>query len=334
MNFQKQAQEYYARAPLIVLGSGASAAYGMSGMGALGEYLVRSTDTSGLSEKDVQAWAQFCELLKAKTDLETALQKVDVSDDLTSRIVTGTWKLLNSEDIGIFQRSLQDPKMFPLSRLLEHMFRTSLKTVDIVTTNYDRLAEYACDQIGRHHYSGFTHGAFRQLVGSKEISCKRTVNIWKVHGSLDWFKSPFNDVVALPVLSEIPPSFSPHIVTPGTQKYHRTHLEPYRSIIQNADAAMSAAESYLCIGYGFNDEHIQPKLIEKCVRKNAPLTIVTYSLSPAAAQMVRDRKIQKFLAITRGSNDDESIIYSSESENPISTAGNFWSLGGYLSLVM
>jgi hypothetical protein len=189
MNFQKQAQEYYARAPLIVLGSGASAAYGMSGMGALGEYLVRSTDTSGLSEKDVQAWAQFCELLKAKTDLETALQKVDVSDDLTSRIVTGTWKLLNSEDIGIFQRSLQDPKMFPLSRLLEHMFRTSLKTVDIVTTNYDRLAEYACDQIGRHHYSGFTHGAFRQLVGSKEISCKRTVNIWKVHGSLDWFES-------------------------------------------------------------------------------------------------------------------------------------------------
>ncbi|MDH1803388.1 hypothetical protein N5D73_04625 [Aeromonas caviae] len=32
VNYEKQAQDYYSKAPIIILGSGASAAHGMSGM--------------------------------------------------------------------------------------------------------------------------------------------------------------------------------------------------------------------------------------------------------------------------------------------------------------
>lgn len=35
VNYEKQAQDYYGKAPIIILGSGASAAHGMSGMGGL-----------------------------------------------------------------------------------------------------------------------------------------------------------------------------------------------------------------------------------------------------------------------------------------------------------
>lgn len=334
LNFEKQAQDYYYKAPLIILGSGASAAHGMSGMGALAKHLVAHTDIAGLSDPEIEAWKKFCLVLKDGVDLESALHRVAVSEELTSRIIKTTWSLINSEDIQIFQQSLQNQAMFPLSRLLRHMFKSSLTKINIVTTNYDRLAEYACDQEGVHHYAGFTHGFFRQRAAPNEITSARRVNIWKVHGSLDWFKSPLEDIVALSNIQGIPADYKPEIVTPGTQKYQTTHLEPYRSIINNADFAITAANSYLCIGYGFNDEHIQPNIMSKCQRQNTPITIITRSLSDAARKLLLDGKAQNYLAIERGATDDQSIVYSSLNKTSVTVEKNIWSLEGYLSLIM
>lgn len=334
LNFEKQAQDYYYKAPLIILGSGASAAHGMSGMGALAKHLVAHTDIAGLSDPEIEAWKKFCLVLKDGVDLESALHRVAVSEELTSRIIKTTWSLINSEDIQIFQQSLQNQAMFPLSRLLRHMFKSSLTKINIVTTNYDRLAEYACDQEGVHHYTGFTQGFFRQRAAPNEITSARRVNIWKVHGSLDWFKSPLEDIVALSNIQGIPATYKPEIVTPGTQKYQTTHLEPYRSIINNADLAITAANSYLCIGYGFNDEHIQPNIMSKCQRQNTPITIITRSLSDAARKLLLDGKAQNYLAIERGATDDHSIVYSSLNKTSVTVEKNIWSLEGYLSLIM
>ena len=334
MNYQKQAQDYYNKAPLIVLGSGASAAHGMSGMEALAKHLVANPDISGLSTGEIQAWEKFCHILDSGVDLESALYQVAVTDELTFRIIKATWSLINAEDIHIYNESLQNQAMFPLSRLLRHMFKTSLTQLNIVTTNYDRLAEYACDQERIHHYTGFTHGFFRQLATPNEINCARRVNIWKVHGSLDWFKSPLEDIVALSNIQGIPANYKPEIVTPGTQKYQTTHLEPYRSTIHNADLAINAANSYLCIGYGFNDEHIQPNIMARCQRQNTPITIITYELSGAAKKLITDGKVQHYLAIERGATDDQSIIYSSFDKTPLTVEKNIWSLEGYLSLIM
>lgn len=334
LNYQKQAQEFYGKAPVIIMGSGASAAHGMSGMGALAKHLVAHTDVSGLSDSELKVWEYFCQVMDNGVDLESALHQVAASEELTSRIVKATWTLINSEDIEIFQKSLQDNAMFSLSRLLEHLFRSSLKKVNIITTNYDRLVEYACDQMRIHHYTGFTHGFFRQLAAPTEITSARRVNIWKVHGSLDWFQSPLEDTVALSNIQEIPDNYQPQIVTPGTQKYQKTHLEPFRSIINHADLAISEAGSYLCIGYGFNDEHIQPKLMVKCLRQKTPVTIITYALSDSAKKLIVDGNAQNYLAIERGETDDQSIVYSSLDKAPITVEMNIWSLEGYLSLII
>ncbi|MFB2871584.1 SIR2 family protein [Aeromonas jandaei] len=334
LNYQKQAQDYYGKAPVIILGSGASAAHGMSGMSALATYLVNNTDISGLSAGETETWVKFCQLLKDKVDLESALHQVTASEELTSRIVMATWTMINSEDNDVFLKSLQDNTIFPLSRLLEHMFKSNLKIINIVTTNYDRLAEYACDQGRIHHYTGFTHGFFRQLAPPTEITSVRRANIWKVHGSLDWFQSPLEDTVAISNIKNIPDNYQSQIVTPGTQKYHKTHLEPFRSIINNADQAINEAGSYLCIGYGFNDEHIQPKLMMKCLRQKTPITIITYALSDSAKKLILEGKAQNYLAIERGEKDDQSIVYSSLDKIPLTVERNIWSLEGYLSLIM
>lgn len=334
MDYEKQAQDYYGKAPLIVLGSGASAAHGLSGMGALATHLIKHTYFRGLSPTDEVSWYQFSQLLTSGVDLESALHQVSVSEELTGKIIKATWSLINSEDMQTFRDCLQDRTIFPLGKLITNMFRSSLAKINIVTTNYDRLAEYACEQERLHHYTGFTHGFFRQLALPDEIIIGRKVNIWKVHGSLDWFKSPLEDIVALSNIDDIPDNYEPQIVTPGTQKYHRTHLEPYRSIINNADQAITAASSYLCIGYGFNDEHIQPKLIAKCVRQNTPITIITYALSDAAKKHILGGKAQNYLAIERGATDDQSVVYSSLANTPFTVNKNIWSLEGYLKLIM
>lgn len=333
-DYQKQAQDYYAKAPLIILGSGASAAHGMSGMDALARHLVATTDISGLSAQEIETWNGLCQLLNSGKDLETVLHGAAVSKLLTFRIIKSTWALLNSEDNQIFQTLLRCDKRLPLSQLLDHMFRSSLKIINILTTNYDRLAEYACDQAGLYHYTGFTHGFLRQLSQPTDITSARKVNIWKVHGSIDWFKSPFEDTVSISNPQQIPDNYEPQIVTPGIQKYQKTHLEPYRSIINNSDQAINSANSYLCVGYGFNDEHIQPKLMAKCIRQSTPITIVTYALSNAAKTLILGGRTQHYLAIERGESDNHSIIYSSIDKAPLIVEKNIWSLEGFLSLIM
>ncbi|BEL66684.1 Uncharacterised protein [Serratia marcescens] len=303
-------------------------------MSGLAKHLVAETDLTGLSKDEIIAWEHFCQVLQDGVDLESALHKVVVSEILTARIIKSTWGLINFEDINIFNLSLQNNAMFPLSRLLEHMFKSSLRVINIVTTNYDRLAEYACEQGRIHHFTGFTYGFFRQLATPSEISVSRRVNIWKVHGSVDWFQSPVKDTIALSNIHDVPESHEPQIVTPGTQKYQKTHLEPFRSIIKNADEAINSACSYLCVGYGFNDEHIQPKLIAKCLRNKVPITIITYTLSDAAKKLIIESNAQNYLAIERGDTDDQSIIYSSLAKAPVTVEKNLWSLEGYLSLIM
>jgi len=334
MPYVKQAQDYYGKAPLIVLGSGASAAQGLSGMSALAKHLEKHTDLNGLSPEEEKTWCEFCDCLRSGVDLETALHKISVTEELTTRIIKSTWSLINNEDVQFFKACLQNKLKFPLGKLLSHMFKTSLTHINIITTNYDRLAEYACEQEKLHHYTGFTHGFFRQLCSPNEIKVSRKVNIWKVHGSLDWFKSPIEDIVGLSNINSIPDKYEPQIVTPGTQKYQRTHLEPYRSIINNADQAITSAGSYLCIGYGFNDEHIQPKLMTRCIRQNVPIMIVTYALSDAAKRYIINGGAQNYLAIERGTSDNQSIIYSSLEKDPIKIDKNLWGFEEFLSLII
>lgn len=114
----------------------------------------------------------------------------------------------------------------------------------IVTTNYDRLSEYAADLINATTVTGFEGSLIKKFelptanIKSKRIRVReRVVDIWKVHGSVDWFIDENNQVASFPFTKEIPQGFKPLIVPPGKNKYSSTHEEPYRSIISAADSA-------------------------------------------------------------------------------------------------
>lgn len=329
----KQAQDYYKETPVIILGSGASAAFGMSGMRDLSQYLITAISSDDLSPQEQSSWERFCGLLNDNIDLESALHEVTLSIVLTERVLVSTWNLLVPQDLDVFEKSLKNPDLFSLGKLLKHMFRSTRNELNIITSNYDRLAEYACEQENIHHYSGFSHGYRRHHVKKDYLKCARQINIWKVHGSLDWFVDEQGVISALGNVKHIPDGLKPLIVTPGIEKYRNTHREPYKTTIHNSDDVLDAATSYLCVGFGFNDEHIQEKLVNRCT-KDAKIIVVTQQLSESAKNFLFKGNVGNYLAIEAFDNNENSNVYSSLFEKPVTINGNYWSLAGFTNLIM
>lgn len=332
------AQECISKAPVIILGSGASAAYSIPGMPALKKHLLSTDAPIDATLSDILEWEKFKVRLNA-VDLETALTDVRLPDSMTRHIVITTWDFLAPFDVRVFERLLEDRTLFPLTRLYQHMFQSTQHEIDVVTPNYDLLAEYAADAGELCHYTGFGYGHLRQRVKGHAPKIHvgriptRTVNIWKVHGSFDWFRDKEGIVMALPVTGKRPSSAEPVIVTPGIEKYRLTHGEPFLSVKQGADSALQSARSYLCIGYGFNDPHMQTKLVERCRAEPVPLVLITKEISQTARDFLKSGRCQRYMAMEE--SDTGCRMYSTEYPDGVDIPNHgFWSLDKFLTMVI
>lgn len=331
------AQECVSSSPVIILGSGASAAYGIPDMPQLKAYLLTITCPSTAKPEEITKWGEFQAKL-GSTDLETALDEVRLPESLTALVVESTWDYLAPYDFQIFERAIVDHNLFPLTKLYVHLFNSTQNDIHVVTPNYDRIAEYAADAGKLVHYTGFNYGHIRARVINERPrihvgnSVSRTVNVWKVHGSFDWFRDSDGIVIGLPVSASRPPNLLPVIVTPGIEKYRLTHDEPFHSIKSEADRALQNADAYLCIGYGFNDTHLQTTLVERCREKDVPLVLLTKTISATAKEFLKSGKCGKYMAVEESPSG--SRIYSTEFPTGIDIAGSLaWQLGEFLKLV-
>lgn len=332
------AQDCISRCPVIILGSGASAAYGIPGMPQLKSHLQKVPCLGTAKPDEESKWREFQAKLST-TDLETALDEVRLPEALTALVVESTWDYLAPFDYQIFEKAIVDHDLFPLTKLFLHLFNSTRNDIHVVTPNYDRIAEYAADAGKLIHYTGFNYGHIRARVvnGKPRIhignSAARTVNVWKVHGSFDWFRDSDGIVVGLPVSRVRPANVLPVIVTPGIEKYRLTHDEPFHSIKSEADKALQNADAYLCIGYGFNDPHLQTTLVERCRGKDVPLVLLTKSISATARGFLNSGKCGKYLAIEESASGCR--IYSSDFPDGENIAGDsIWQLGEFLKLAI
>lgn len=330
----KTAQNCIQQNPVIVLGSGASAPYGIRGMGPLAEHLRETVHATLGQEED--SWLLVRTALANGEGLEEALLKNAVPASLLEKIIGRTWEAIAADDLSLLRKASRREIEFALSRLLQGLFRSTQKTISIVTTNYDRVAEYAVDLAGHMHETGFSPGLIRSrqqssfvpYVGGQEM---RRVRIWKVHGSLDWFSDESDVPICLPLTPTVPEGFKPLIVTPGTSKYERTHDEPFRSAIRGADTAIGGANSILCVGYGFRDRHIQPKIVERCRGSNVPIVVIARTLTPETHDFLQRSGGRSWLAMQM--HDDKTRVFSPEHPDGVDVDGNAWSLDDFNRLV-
>ena len=321
-------QGYLENSPLIVLGSGASAPYELPSMDGLAEE-IRKSDTV-ISDPNYSA---FCTAVN-NSGLEGAIDTVNLLPETLKEIRRVVWETVNEKDLLYFDQHLIDPPK-ALVELIRKVLAPTPNKVAIVTTNYDRLAEYAADGVGATTVTGFGGSLIKKLeLPSTSFKTKRTrarervVDIWKVHGSLDWFVAPDGKVVAFPLTRTIPNDFQPLIVPPGKEKYSSTHDEPYRTIIAEADNAFVQAGAYLCVGYGFNDEHIQPKLLAQ-ISKGKPIVILAKTMTPACKKHIVEAGINKYL-IFEFSDSTHTKVYGNGWEETYE--GQYWLLDNFMNI--
>ncbi|MGJ8673526.1 SIR2 family protein [Rubritalea sp.] len=332
-----RAQVCIAATPVIVLGSGASIAAGIPGMSELRDQLLSIPAPAGLEKPKADLWQKFKEILQG-TDLESALQKVNLPEELDDLVVKATWDYLHPFDLNALQKLLTERSSYPLTQLFQHLLRSTNRDIDVVTPNYDRIAEYAADLGELYHETGFSYGHVRRRLGDARQAVhikgaeQSRVNIWKVHGSFDWFRDQQGVIHALPISYACPDGWSPAIVTPGLQKYRRVYDEPFLSIKAASDRAFSNAGGFFCSGFGFNDAHIQTKLKERCRSKKVPLVLITHGLTPAAKAFFEDDFCKEYLAVEAA--PDGCRIYCPEFPNgEIVSEGEFWQLESFLTLI-
>ena len=322
------AQECLKSMPVIVLGSGASVPFGLPSMEALAHHLI-NTPPDAQSQMSVdEGWSQFVDNIAGGMDLETALQEIGRNDAISDHIVRVTWEYVSETDVQAFDEIVSNDRLVPLARLFRYLFTSTHATITVVTTNYDRLAEYAADVAGTPNNVGFAPGYMRRRITGSQLQyllngqVARTVNVWKVHGCLDWFLDQDGNVKAFAASRSIPDGLSPAIVTPGIEKYERTHQEPFRSIIQQADDALSSSNAFLCIGFGFNDQHIQPRLTERWDQGETLLVILAKSLTDSAKQILDRAQGKRYLAMEESCSG--TLVRSHHFPDPCEIQGVKW----------
>jgi len=331
----KQLQDWTNKVPLIILGSGASVPFGLPSMWKLGEYLKNTLHFD--NDIDNAQLEAFKKSLKDSNDLEKALLGIQLNDNVLKAVIKATWELIAEADLKAYEQFVLNGKEVPLVALMKHLLSTTTKKLSIVTTNYDRIAEYSASTAEAFICTGYAQnyiGHFSDKIHTNTLAnikgYKGQVNIWKVHGSLDWFEAPTKEHIHLPLRKDIPQDYRPLIVTPGLSKYFETHNEPYRTIFAQADNEIQNANGFLCIGYGFNDIHVQPKLIQQI--KTKPVIVVTKELTPKTKETIIEGGCKNYILIEE-SNDKDTKIYSSSQGERIIENVSYWNLAEYLKLI-
>ena len=276
--------------------------------------------------------------LSESDNFEEALSIVhsnDISDHVArvirGEIVCADWRAM----LGIARTDT----LPPLSKLFQHLLQSNCRKVQVITTNYDRIAECAAERVGYGYYAGFSHGYLRQLVENNTPSYRvnnGVVNVWKVHGSVDWFynSDQSGDIIALPVNDGHPgQGWDSAIILPGRLKYELAHAEPFRTVIREADAAIVQSKSVLCIGFGFNDMHLLPKLKQCCQKSGTTLVILAKELTKRTKEFFQQCDCHSRLALENASTDGKCRIFSSKYPDGVEIDGDFWCLSSFMSLV-
>lgn len=321
-------QGYLENSPLIVLGSGASMPYELPSMGGLAEEIKKSSIV--ISDPN---YSSLCTAVD-NLGLEGVIDTVNLLPQTLHEIRSVVWKAVNVKDLLYFEQHPIDPPK-ALVELIKKVLAPTPNKAAIVTTNYDRLAEYAADGVGATTVTGFEGSLIKKLelpstsLKTKRIRAReRVVDVWKVHGSLDWFVAPDGTIASFPLARTIPENFQPLIVPPGKDKYSSTHDEPYRTIIAEADNAFVQAGAYLCVGYGFNDEHIQPKLLAQ-ITNGKPIVVLARTMTQACKKHIVEAGISKYL-IFEFFDPTHTKVYGNGWEEIYE--GQYWLLDNFMKI--
>jgi hypothetical protein len=354
LTFQKFAEEVLSKNPVIVVGSGTSCGAGISGMGALGNYLIQNISIDDFDENDMEKWDVFKEKMSEQLGLEEVLQSIgNVSDRFTNSIVQTTWNCILTDEKEPFMRIANGEDIIGFTRLFRRYKSSTNDCINVITTNYDHLIEISAAIENWEVWDGFGNGILsrpmdysifksrmKRLIrgGSKPLFDNiKHVKIYKPHGSLCWFKQTDNSFVKIPSISSDylnnmnSVGMRPVIVTPGIGKYLETHYEPYNNVMAEMKNSIQDAKAMIFLGFGFNDIHIQASFQSVLRNVNIPKLIATRSLTTTFHSLIEQGEIKNYYAIEK-CDEGSRVLTDQEPSVTYDTTDEGWSLKGLLNI--
>jgi len=290
-------QDLFQRGLVIVVGSGASCAYGVPGMDALAKYLIENVpkELSSLTQEAKDEWNRIALALESGKGLEIALSENTIGG-LAQVLKTQTAECIAQKEVTAIAQILSLPTLPAFGRLCRY-YLSFADQLNVITTNYDRLieiqaaqADVAVDTL----YYGHTLGRFNPDRSGNELlrACIPTgrasrtqlkawphLRLFKVHGSLDWYNlgdTLYRSDLAIPGARQIVP--------PSIEKYRLGYYPPFDAMREKANLAIDNASGMLFQGYGFNDDHLQTHITPRSTQ--IPSVVLSMKLTDSAREHI------------------------------------------------
>ncbi len=312
-NIFKIVQTFLKNPPLIVWGSGATIPFGLPSMWDLNEELKEKID----------------EFDRTNDNLEIELGKEKYQEKMP-QIKKVIWEKINQADVLVLQKIISNntSEFNGIKLLIEKFIETHPKVVNIVTTNYDRVLEHVMSYHNFPFTDGF-NGKVLSIFDETEFKDKEIVNLIKVHGSLNWFDIN-GEIRFLPFISK---EKTPRIIAPGKNKFKEAYSSPYRELIQKADNLIKVASSFLVVGFGFNDEHLTPKIKTK-INNGTPIVLITKNVSNNSFKEL-DRA-EKYMLFEESESGKTKVTYkenNSSQRQEVELEGDLWQLNNFMEIL-
>ena len=292
-------QEYLKPCPLIICGSGATIPFGMPSMNDLKDELK----------------------IKEEGNLEEILSNID-DQSKKGEYEKQIFSIVNKADYE-FRIKLSGDRLVAqhLERLFNFFYATYPQVNNVITTNYDCVLEYILSKRDLPFSDGFTGKAFSCFSKSRFKTTKQHINLYKVHGSLRWYQDCYSyDNKMMDA------------IFPTSEKYRLASIEPFRTLIHKSDNAIEGAKCFLAIGFGFNDEHLTPK-IEKAIQNNKGIVVIAKTATESCKNKLENSSKYMLIEAENETNTTKFSFKKGEKRGTKTLSGNYWEIKEFNKII-
>jgi hypothetical protein len=234
--------------------------------------------------------------------MQTTGKPVKKTTALISKIQSKLFRMCNTQLTQLHteyadDEQLKKNKYFYHEKFIKKLLQrpVNLRRVNLFTTNYDLAFEYAFDNCGVHYingFSGFQSRHFRpetydydiyypgQTTSGEVHRAEKVVRYYKLHGSLSWVSTEAAAEnlygIAEVLLGKEKPENDLIIYPCSTKKSYTLDL-PYSELFRLFSASIKQSQAVLfCVGYSFNDEHINDIIFQALSIPSFTLFIVDF----------------------------------------------------------
>ena len=260
----------------------------------------------------------------------------DLKMEIDKNLMKFIKKVLKTENDFLASEDFTKALSYLKSFLISFTSRTASRDrLHVITTNYDRFIEYACDMAGIIILDSFT-GKINPIFRTNKIALDYHYNppgirgepryvegvtrYTKLHGSLDW-KFDKNQIVktllpfgvdeqhtALPKVKE---ASDYSVIYPNSAKDIETVYFPYAELFRDFSTAICQPNSVIVTyGYGFGDSHVNRILKDMLTIPSTHIVIISWDNATGRIQkFVEDNNITQFtLLIGNHFGDLETLV--------------------------